>query len=81
MIKSGSRVAWNHAFGMHAPESVILAESVPAGSPVGTVVGDANDSGSWLEVQIDGEKATRVLTIDELVRISEPMGTFEEAKK
>jgi len=83
-FSKGDRVAWHHAFAtQHAAGSIVRAEAVPqlpdkhpnAGEPgtgqFGTVVGPGNDVGTWWEIQLDGEKSTRVLTEDEIVKIVE----------
>jgi hypothetical protein len=82
VIAPGSRVAWNHDFFRYPPEGVVYAESIGASHPphhedadapakFGEVVAWTNETGSLLEVQLDGEKHTRVLTVDELVRVKE----------
>lgn len=86
-FKLGDRVTWHHLYAAQfAPETVVRAEAVPQlpedhpdlGDPgtgqFGTIVAQANEKGTWWEVSLDNAKdgETRVLTNDELVRISEP---------
>jgi hypothetical protein len=91
-FKPGDRVAWQHEFAsQHGAGSIVRAEAVPQlpddhpdkGKPgtgqFGTIVAQANDAGTWWEVQLDPAKGkakkkadTRVLTSDELVRVEEP---------
>ena len=69
------RIAWSHAVATeHGSKSVLRAQAVTArdgAAQFGTVVGAANDSGTWWEVQLDGASETRVLTRDEIVRVEE----------
>lgn len=83
-FNKGDRVAWHHAFAtQHAAGSIVRAEAVPQlpekhplrGDPgtgqFGTVIGPGNDEGTYWEIQLDGEKKSRILTEDEIVRIQE----------
>lgn len=79
-FKAGDRVAWHHAFAtQHAAGSIIRAEAVPQGNlsdpgtgQLGTIDAAVDDSNGFLwEVTLDGEKTSRVLTADELVKVAE----------
>ncbi len=69
----GDRVAWDHLYSTdHAAGSIIREEAVKAKAPsakLGTVLKVANESGTHLEVQLDDESDSVVLTEDELVRV------------
>jgi hypothetical protein len=73
----GDRVAWSHVVATeHGQKSVMRAVAVLAkdgAAQLGTVIGPANDVGTWWEVHLDGtpDDASRVLTKDELVRVEE----------
>lgn len=84
-FNEGDRVAWSHGFStQHAPGSIVHASAVPTldeqhplyGEPgsgqLGTVLGVANDEGTYYEVQLDDSKDSVVLTEDELVKVHEP---------
>lgn len=88
MFEPGQRVAWSHAEATkHAAGSVLRASALPPETPCGTVVGAANEAGTWWVVAFAGAHArhpavrkaaathpgrnTLVLTGDELVRIAE----------
>lgn len=84
----GDRVAWSHQLApQHAEGSLLKYAALPPGTPVGTVIGPANEAGSWFEVLIDTEHQAHpavlgasethpdpeilVLTEDELLRVAE----------
>lgn len=79
-FKAGDRVAWHHSFAtQHAAGSIIRAEAVPQGNlsdpgtgQFGAIIGPAEDdtNGFLWEVTLDGEKTSRVLTADELVKVA-----------
>lgn len=71
---AGDRVAWDHAYAtQHGEGSIILAEAAAAQAPgvrFGTVQDVANQEGTWFSVQLDGESELRVLTGDEIVKVT-----------
>lgn len=78
-FQPGDRVAWSHGYAAQFPAGVVVyATAVPQGDPgqpgtgqFGTVVGPGNEQGTWWDVQVDGEKSVRTLTMDELVKVKE----------
>jgi hypothetical protein len=73
-FKKGDRVAWHQTFAaLHAPGSIVTAEAVGAHAPgaqLGKVAGFENEAKTHVEVDLD-DGETKVLTVDELVKIAE----------
>jgi hypothetical protein len=64
------RVVWSHQLGAtHAPGSILRADAVPTGAPLGRVVGPDNEAGTHFKVRLDDE-TDQVLTFEELVKVA-----------